>query len=76
MEKIEQENSQEVQQENFIDGETPIRVAASAQLNEDAPEVEEPVEPEIVQLVPPQSAFDRAAELERQYRETVERENI
>lgn len=30
----------------------------------------------INQFVPPQEAFDRAAELERQYRETVERENV
>lgn len=29
----------------------------------------------VVQLVPPKEAMDRMAEIERQYRETIEREN-
>ena len=69
MEKIEQENSQEVQQENYLEGKNVTRVEASAQSKE------EPTEPEVVQLIPPREALDRAAELERLYRETVEREN-
>ena len=75
MEKIEQENFQEVQQDNFLDGKMPIQATPVTQLEENASEAEEPTKPEIVQLVPPQEALDRVAELERQYRETVEREN-
>lgn len=69
MEKIEQKNSQEVQQENYLEGKnaTPVEISVQSE--------EEPIEPEVVQLVPPQEALDRAAELERLYRETVEREN-
>lgn len=75
MEKIEQENSQEVQQDNFLEGKMPIQTTASEQSVEDALEAEGPIEPKVTQLVPPQEALNRIAELERQYRETVEREN-
>ena len=71
MEKIEQENSQEVQQDNFLEGKMPIQTTASEQ----SVEAEGPIEPKVPQLVPPQEALNRIAELERQYRETVEREN-
>lgn len=71
MEKIEQENSQEVQQDNFLEGKMPIQTTASEQ----SVEAEGPIEPKVAQLVPPQEALNRIAELEHQYRETVEREN-
>ena len=71
MEKIEQENSQEVQQDNFLEGKMPIQTTASEQSGE----AEGPIEPKVTQLVPPQEALNRIAELECQYRETVEREN-
>ena len=74
MEKIEQENSQEVQQKNFLDGKTQTEATVSTQPEE--LETEEPTEPEVVQLVLPQEALDRVKEFERQYRETVERENV
>lgn len=70
MEKIEQENSQEVQQENFIEGKNVAQAETSAQLDEEL------TEPKTVQLIPSQEALDRVSELERLYRETVERENI
>lgn len=59
MEKIEQENSQEIQQNNFLDSKTGI----------------ETTKLDVIQLVPSQEALDRIAELEHQYRETVEQEN-
>lgn len=71
MEKIEQENSQEVQQNNFLEGKMPIQTTASGQ----SIEAEGPIEPKVTQLVPPQEALNKIAELECQYRETVEREN-
>lgn len=63
MENIEQENTQEVQQENLLGGEV---IAEQAQTEE---------QPQAIQLVLPKEAEDEIAELERQYRETVEREN-
>lgn len=63
MENIEQENTQEVQQENLLEGEV---IAEQAQTEE---------RPQAIQLVLPKEAKDEIAELERQYRETVEREN-
>lgn len=63
MENIEQENTQEVQQENLLGGEV---IAEQAQTEE---------RPQAIQLVQPKEAEDKIAELERQYRETVEREN-
>ena len=63
MENIEQENTQEVQQENLLEGEV---IAEQAQTEE---------QPQAIQLVLPKEAEDEIAELERQYRETVEREN-
>lgn len=63
MENIEQENTQEVQQENLLEGEV---IAEQAQTEE---------RPQAIQLVQPKEAEDKIAELERQYRETVEREN-
>ena len=66
MENIEQENTQEVQQENnLLEGAQPIA------LSEETTEM-----PQAVQLVQPKEAIDNMAEIERQYRETIERENI
>lgn len=63
MENIEQENTQEVQQENLLGGEV---IAEQTQIEE---------QPQAIQLVQPKEAEDEIAELERQYRETIEREN-
>lgn len=63
MENIEQENTQEIQQEDLLGGEV---IAEQAQTEE---------QPQAIQLVLPKEAEDEIAELERQYRETVEREN-
>lgn len=63
MENIEQENTQEVQQENLLGGEV---IAEQAQTEE---------WPQAIQLVLSKEAEDKIAELERQYRETIEREN-
>ena len=63
MENIEQENTQEIQQENLLGGEV---IAEQAQTEE---------RPQTIQLVLPKEAKDEIAELERQYRETIEREN-
>jgi hypothetical protein len=66
MENIEQENTQEVQQENnLLEGAQPVA------LSEETTEM-----PQAVQLVQPKEAIDNMAEIERQYRETIERENI
>ena len=64
MEINEQENTQEAQQENLLDG--PQSVQAMQEGNE---------LPTVVQLVQPQAALDEIAELEKKYRETIEREN-
>jgi hypothetical protein len=65
MENIEQENTQEVQQENnLLEGAQPVA------LSEETTEM-----PQAVQLVQPKEAIDNMAEIERQYRETIEREN-
>lgn len=61
MEINEQENTQEVQQENLLDDSQSIQ--------------EENELPIAVQLVQPQAALDEIAELEKKYRETIEREN-
>ena len=63
MENIEQENTQEVQQENLLGGKV---IAEQAQTEE---------WPQAIQLVQPKEAIDNMAEIERQYRETIEREN-
>lgn len=63
MENIEQENTQEVQQENLLEGEI---IAEQAQTEERS---------QAIQLVQPKEAEDEIAELERQYREIIEREN-
>lgn len=63
MENIEQENTQEVQQENLLGGEV---IAEQAQTEE---------RPQAIQLVLPKEVEDEIAELERQYRKTIEREN-
>ena len=57
-------NEQEVQQENLLDG--PQSVQAMQEGNE---------LPTAVQLVQPQAALDEIAELEKKYREIIEREN-
>ena len=64
METNEQENIQEVQQENLLDGSQSVQATQ-----------EENEPPTVVQLVQPQSALDEIAELEKKYRETIEREN-
>ena len=61
MEINEQENTQEVQQENLLDGSQSVQ--------------EENELPAAVQLVQPQAALDEIAEVEKKYRETIEREN-
>lgn len=63
MAEIEQENIQEVQQENLLEGKA---IAQQAQTEK---------QPQAIQLVQPKEAEDEIAELERQYRETIEREN-
>lgn len=63
MENIEQENTQEVQQENLLGGEIATKQAQSEE------------QPQAIQLVLPKEAEDEIAGLEKQYRETVEREN-
>lgn len=63
METNKQENAQEVQQENLLGG-SPIQAAQG-----------ENELPTVVQLVQPQAALDEIAELEKKYRETIEREN-
>lgn len=65
MEINEQENTQEVQQENLLDG-----GSQSVQAMQEGNEL-----PIAVQLVQPQAALDEIAELEKKYRETIEREN-
>lgn len=64
MEINEQENTQEVQQENLLDG------SQSVQAMQEENELSA-----AVQLVQPQVALDEIAELEKKYRETIEREN-
>ena len=65
MENIEQGNTQEVQQENnLLEGAQPVA------LSEETTEM-----PQTVQLVQPKEAIDNMAEIERQYREAIEREN-
>ena len=66
MEINEQENTQEVQQENLLDGSGSQSVQAMQEENE---------LPIAVQLIQPQAALDEIAELEKKYRETIEREN-
>lgn len=63
MENIKQENTQEAQQENLLGGKI---IAEQAQIEE---------RPQVIQLVLPKEAEDEIAELERQYREIIEREN-
>lgn len=63
MENIEQENTQEVQQENLLDGGLFAEQAQTEELSQ------------AIQLVQSKEAEDEIAELERQYRETIEREN-
>ena len=65
MENIEQENTQEAQQENNL-----LEGVQSVALSEETTEM-----PQAVQLVQPKEAIDSMAEIERQYRETIEREN-
>lgn len=59
MENIEQK----VQQENLLGGKV---IAEQVKIEE---------QPQAIQLVQPKEAEDEIAELERQYRETIEREN-
>ena len=63
MGNIEQENTQEVQQENLLEGEIATKQAQSEE------------QPQAIQLVLPKEAEDEIAGLEKQYRETIEREN-
>lgn len=64
MEMNGQENAQEAQQENLLDGSQPVQAMQ-----------EENELPAAVQLVQPQAVLDEIAELEKKYRETIEREN-
>lgn len=63
METAQQENTQEVLQDNLLEG----NYAQPTSPVTDAPHV--------VQLVQPKEALDEMAEAERKYREIVEREN-
>lgn len=63
METAQQENTQEVLQDNLLEG----NYAQPTSPVTDAPRV--------VQLVQPEEALDEMAETERKYREIVEREN-
>ena len=67
MEINEQENTQEVQQENLPDGSQPVQ-SVQAMQEENGLQI-------TVQLVQPQAALDEITELEKKYRETIEREN-
>ena len=53
-----------IEQENLLEGAQPVT------LSEETTET-----PQVVQLVQPKEAIDDMAEIERQYRETIEREN-
>ena len=65
MENIGQENTQEnTQKNNLLEG------VQSVALSEETTEM-----PQAVQLIQPKEAIDNMAEIERQYRETIEREN-
>ena len=63
MENIEHENAQGTQQDNLLEGKV---IVEQLQTEE---------QPKVIQLVQPKEADDEIAELERQYRETIEREN-
>lgn len=63
METAQQENTQEVLQDNLLEG-------AYAQPMSPVTDA-----PRVVQLVQPKEALDEMAEAERKYREIVEREN-
>lgn len=63
METVQQENTQEVLQDNLLEG----NYAQPTSPVTDAPRV--------AQLVQPKEALDEMAEVERKYREIVEREN-
>ena len=63
METSQQENTQEVLQDNLIEGAQEQPVSPSQ------------VIPRVAQLVQPKEALDEIAEAERKYREIVEREN-
>lgn len=67
MEINEQENTQEVQQENLLDGSQSVQSVQAMQEGNELPTA--------VQLVQPQAVLDEIAELEKKYRETIEREN-
>lgn len=61
MENIEQENIQEIQQENLLEGKTAIK-----QIKE---------QPQVSQLIQSKETIDEIAKAEKQYRETIRREN-
>lgn len=58
---------EKTEQENFLDSKVNIQPREN--------ETEELVKPEAVQLILPQEALNKITELERKYRETIEREN-
>lgn len=78
MEKTEQENAQGLQEIKLLSGEKLQSKAIAVTNVEQVQDSEEQVgpQPEVVQLVQPQEAIDRIVEIERAYREAVERENI
>lgn len=78
MEKTEQENAQDLQEIKLLSGEKPQSRAIAVTNVEQVQDSEEQAgpQPEVVQLVQPQEAIDRIVEIERAYREAVERENI
>ena len=70
MENIKQENTQEAQQENSSQEAQQENTQEAQQENSSQ---EQSVR--VAQLVPPKEALERMKELERKYRETIEREN-
>ena len=63
MENIEHENAQGTQQDNLLEGKVIIEQLQTEEQSK------------VIQLVQPKEANDEIAKLERQYRETIEREN-
>lgn len=74
MEINRQENTREVQQENLLDGSQPVQATQASVQATQAAQEENGLQT-AVQLVQPQAALDEIAELEKKYRETIEREN-
>ena len=77
MENIKQENTQEAQQENTQEAQQEntqeVQQENTQEVQQENSSQEQSVR--VAQLVPPKEALERMKELERKYRETIEREN-